>query len=177
MKACKFILKATKFQLPNVYCFSTAEGKTYGCGWIPPPPFPEPFERLIMRITWDCQSTMISAEKLQLPMQFSQKINKHPSTIVLPWQQWVSHESNLCLEWKLVSLYWKQQSFNFLMFTVLARQREKHGCGWIPPPPFPEPFERLIMKITWDCQSTMISAEKLQLPTDFSQKLTSTLQQ
>ena len=52
------------------------------------------------------------------------------------------HESNLCLGWKPVSLYWKPQSFNFLMFTVLARQREKNMAvdGFRPPPPSSSPL-------------------------------------
>ena len=41
----------------------------------------------------------------------------------------------MCLKRKLISLYEKSESFSFLPFTVLAQQREKHGCGWIPPPP------------------------------------------
>ena len=57
------------------------------------------------------------------------------STIVLPWKQWVSNETHMCLKRKLISFYQKSESFSFLPFTVLAQQREKQGCGWILPPP------------------------------------------
>ena len=77
---------------------------------------------------------MILAEKPLFSTNFNQKSNKHSSTIVLPWKQWVSHQTHMCLKRKLVSLYYKSESFSFLPFTVLAQQREKHGCGWIPPP-------------------------------------------
>ena len=80
---------------------------------------------------------MILAEKLQFSTNFSKKSVKHSSTIVLPWKQWVSHETHMCLKRKVISLYEKSESFGFLPFTVLAQQREKHGCGWIPPPPPP----------------------------------------
>ena len=48
---------------------------------------------------------MISAENMQFPTDFSQKFKKHPSTIVFPWQQWMSHETNLYLKGKLMNLY------------------------------------------------------------------------
>ena len=48
---------------------------------------------------------MILAEKLEFPMDFSQKFSKHSSTVVLPWQQCVCHETNLYLELKLISLH------------------------------------------------------------------------
>ena len=48
---------------------------------------------------------MISAENMQFPTDFGQKFNKHSSTIVLPWQQWMSHKTNLYLKLKLMNLY------------------------------------------------------------------------
>ena len=42
MKAYKYIVKVTKFQLPTTYRFSTAEGRP-ACGQIPPPPHPSLF--------------------------------------------------------------------------------------------------------------------------------------
>ena len=62
-------------------------------------------ERLITKLSWDWQLTMISAEKLQFPADLSEKFNKHSSIIKLPWQQWVFHETNLYLKWKLINLY------------------------------------------------------------------------
>ena len=47
-------------------------------------------EMLITKMGWDRQLTMILAEKLPFPTDFSQKFNKHSSTAVLPWQHWVS---------------------------------------------------------------------------------------
>ena len=38
------------------------------------------------------------AEKPQFSTNFSQKSNKHSSTILLPWKQWVSHETHMCLK-------------------------------------------------------------------------------
>ena len=64
-------------------------------------------ERLITKMSWDWQLTMTAAEELQSPTDFSQKFNKHSSTIVLPWQQWVFYETIMCLKWKLMNLYWK----------------------------------------------------------------------
>ena len=77
---------------------------------------------------------MILAEKPQFSRNFSKKSNKNSPTIVLPWKQWVSHETDMRLKRKLISLYQKSESFSSLPFTVLAQQREKHGCGWISPP-------------------------------------------
>ena len=78
---------------------------------------------------------MILAEKPQFSSNLGQKSNKHSSTIVLPWKQWVPHETLMYLRRKLISLYQKSESFSFLPFTVLAQQKEKHGCGWILSPP------------------------------------------
>ena len=41
-------------------------------------------EKLITKMSLDLQLTMILAEKLQFCTNFSQKSNKHSSTIVLP---------------------------------------------------------------------------------------------
>ena len=62
-------------------------------------------EKLITKMSLDWQSTMILAEKPQFSTNFSQKSNKHSSTIVLPWKQWVSHETHMCLKRKLISFY------------------------------------------------------------------------
>ena len=42
---------------------------------------------------------------MQFPTDFSQKLNMRSSTIVLPWQQWMSQETNLYWKRKLMNLY------------------------------------------------------------------------
>ena len=61
--------------------------------------------KLITKMSWDWQLTMISGENQQFPTDFSQKFNKHSSTIMLRWQQWMSNEANLYWKWKLMNLY------------------------------------------------------------------------
>ena len=46
-------------------------------------------EMLLTKMGWDWQLAMILVEKLQFSGDFSQKFNKHSSTIVLPWQHWM----------------------------------------------------------------------------------------
>ena len=53
------------------------------------------------------------SKKLQFSTDFSQNFTEHPSTIALPWQQWMSHGTGL----------------------YSAQQREEPACGRIPPPP------------------------------------------
>ena len=40
------------------------------------------------------------SKKLQLSTDFSQNFIEHPSTIALPWQQWMSHGTGLYSEFK-----------------------------------------------------------------------------
>ena len=62
-------------------------------------------EKLITKMSLDWQLTMILAEKPQFSSNLGQKSNKHSSTIVLPWKQWVSHETHMYLKQKLIRLY------------------------------------------------------------------------
>ena len=43
------------------------------------------------------------SKKLQFSADFSQKFPEHPSTIALPWQQWISHGTGLYSEFKPIS--------------------------------------------------------------------------
>ena len=43
-------------------------------------------------------------KNLQFSTDFNQNYTKHPSTIALPWQQWMYHGTGLYLEWKLISV-------------------------------------------------------------------------
>ena len=43
------------------------------------------------------------SKKLQFSTDFSQNFTEHPSTIALPWQQWMSHVAGLYSEFKSVS--------------------------------------------------------------------------
>ena len=42
--------------------------------------------------------------KMQFSTDFSQNLNEHPSTIALPWQQWMSHGTGLYSEFKPISI-------------------------------------------------------------------------
>ena len=44
------------------------------------------------------------SKKLQFSTDFSQNFTEHPSTIVLPWQQWMSHGTGLYSELKPISI-------------------------------------------------------------------------
>ena len=44
------------------------------------------------------------SKKLQFSTDFSQNFTEHPSTIALPWQQWMSHGTGLNSEFKPISM-------------------------------------------------------------------------
>ena len=44
------------------------------------------------------------SRKMQVSTDFSQNFTKHPSTIALPWQQWMSHGTGLYSEFKPISI-------------------------------------------------------------------------
>ena len=44
------------------------------------------------------------SRKMQFSTDFSQNLTEHPSTIALPWQQWMSHGTSLYLEFKPISI-------------------------------------------------------------------------
>ena len=44
------------------------------------------------------------SRKMQSSTDFSQNFIEHPSTIALPWQQWMSHGTGLYSEFKPISI-------------------------------------------------------------------------
>ena len=44
------------------------------------------------------------SKKLQFSTDFSQNFTERPSTIALPWQQWMFHGTGLYLEFKPISI-------------------------------------------------------------------------
>ena len=44
------------------------------------------------------------SRKMQFSTDFSQNFTYHPSTIALPWQQWMSHGTGLYSECKPISI-------------------------------------------------------------------------
>ena len=44
------------------------------------------------------------SKKMQFFTDFSQNFTEHPSTIALPWQQWLSHGTGLYSEFKPISI-------------------------------------------------------------------------
>ena len=44
------------------------------------------------------------SKKLQFSTDFSQNFTEHPSIIASPWQQWMSHGTGLCSEFKPISI-------------------------------------------------------------------------
>ena len=47
------------------------------------------------------------SKKLQFSTDFSQNFTKHPSTIVLPWQQWMSDGTGLCSAFKPIRQFYR----------------------------------------------------------------------
>ena len=45
------------------------------------------------------------SKKLQFSTDFSQNVTEHPSTIALPWQQWMSHGTGLYSEFKPIGIW------------------------------------------------------------------------
>ena len=44
------------------------------------------------------------SRKMRFSIDFSQNFTEHPSTIALPWQQWMSHGTGLYSEFKPISI-------------------------------------------------------------------------
>ena len=62
------------------------------------------FEMLITKSNPKLRLENDLSRKMQFSTDFSQNFTKHPSTIVLPWQQWMSHGAGLYLELKPISI-------------------------------------------------------------------------
>ena len=62
------------------------------------------FEMLITKSKSKLKLENDLSKKLQFSTDFSQNFTKHSSTIVLPWQQWMSHITGLYPEFKPISI-------------------------------------------------------------------------
>ena len=71
---------------------------------------------------------MISAENMQFPTDFSQKFNKYSSTIMLPWQQWMSHETKCVFKTKAYEFILKVKKFQL---PTVYRFSTAEGTTWL----------------------------------------------
>ena len=63
------------------------------------------FEVLITKSNLKLRLENDLSRKMHLSTEFfSQNFTEHPSTTVLPWQQWMFHGTDLCLEFKPISI-------------------------------------------------------------------------
>ena len=62
------------------------------------------FEMLITKSKPKLKLENNLSKKLQFSTDFSQNVTKHPSTIALPWQQWMHHGTGWYSEFKSISI-------------------------------------------------------------------------
>ena len=62
------------------------------------------FEMLITKIKCKLKLENDWSKKLQFSTDFSQNFTENPSTIALPWQQWMCHEIALYSEFNHISI-------------------------------------------------------------------------
>ena len=62
------------------------------------------FEMLITKSKANLKLENHLSKKLQFSADFSQNFTEYPSTISLPWQQWMSHGTGLYSEFKPISI-------------------------------------------------------------------------
>ena len=62
------------------------------------------FEMLITNSNHKLRLEDDLSRKMQLSTDFSQTFTEHPSTIALPWQQWMCHGTGLYSEFKPISI-------------------------------------------------------------------------
>ena len=62
------------------------------------------FEMLIIKSKPKLKLENDLSKKLQLSTDVGQNFTQHPSTIALPWQQWMSHGTDLNTEFKPISI-------------------------------------------------------------------------
>ena len=62
------------------------------------------FEMLITKIKSKLKLENDLSKKLQFSTDFSQNFTEHPSTIALPWQQWMSHGTGLYSEFRPICI-------------------------------------------------------------------------
>ena len=84
-----------KVENPNIFVFNPISMK-FGIGGN--------FEMLITKSKPKLKLENDLSKKLQFSTDFSQNFTEHPSTIALPWKQWMSHGTGLYSEFKLISI-------------------------------------------------------------------------
>ena len=62
------------------------------------------FEMLITKSNPKLRLENDLSRKMQFSTDFSQNFTEHPSTIALPWQQWMAHGTGLYSEFKPISI-------------------------------------------------------------------------
>ena len=62
------------------------------------------FEMLITKSNPKLRLENDLTRKMQFSTDFRQNFTEHPSTIALPWQQWMSHGTGLYSEFKPISI-------------------------------------------------------------------------
>ena len=62
------------------------------------------FEMLITKSNPKMRLENDLSRKIQFSTNFSQNFTEHPSTIALPWQQWMSHGTGLYSKFKTISI-------------------------------------------------------------------------
>ena len=78
----------------------------------------------------------LSGKKMQVSTNFSQNFTDHPSTIALPWQQWMSHRTGLYSDSSLL-VYSKSQkvSASYCLPFQHSRGKNQAVSGFRPPRP------------------------------------------
>ena len=86
---------AKKVENPNFFVFNTICLK-FGIGGN--------FVMLIIKSNPKLRLDNNLSRKMQFSTDFSQNFTEHPSTIALPWQQWMSHGTGLYSEFKPIGM-------------------------------------------------------------------------
>ena len=96
------------------------------------------FEMLITKSKPKLKLENDLSKKLKFSTDFSQSFTEHPSTIALPWQQWMSHGTGLYSEFKPISIYMKVTKFELpTAYCFSTARRKNQPVGGFPPPPLP----------------------------------------
>ena len=88
-------IRLKKVENPNFFVFNPIYLK-FGIGGN--------FEMLITKRNSKLKLENDLTRKMQFSTDFSQNFTEHPSTIALPWQQWISHGAGLYSELKAISI-------------------------------------------------------------------------
>ena len=92
------------------------------------------FEMLITKSNPKLRLENDLSRKLQFSTDFSQNFTEHPSTIALPWQQWMSHWM-ICIQDSSLLVYSKSQKVSaFYCLPFQRRRRKNQPVGWSPRP-------------------------------------------